>query len=146
MTRVLLALCLLGALSPPALAETEAIFTLAIGYPHAPDKASLRYPAWDAARLVETLTGIHDPQGRWTQRAVLLADFRSAADRDIFGHLTLRPPTRAALIRAVEDLNRGMDTARALGQRATLYVYYELPPFKRPGGDGLGFDEPEPVG
>lgn len=108
-------------LSPSA---GDAVFALALGYPHAPGRSSLRYPAWDAARLLETLTSLHDPSGRWPGRYLLLADFRSTADRDVFGHLPLRPPTRPGLVRAVEDLNREMDAARADGRRPVLFVFY----------------------
>lgn len=104
--------------------EDDVVLAVAIGYPHAPDKASLRYPGWDAARLVETLGGVYDPDGRHRNRFMLLADFRSTADRDVFGHLAARPPTRKSLLRAVEDLNREIDATRSAGKRTHLFVFY----------------------
>lgn len=126
LTSTLMAVFLAG----PTWAETavtgpgDAVFVLSVGYPHAPKKDSLRYPAWDAARFVETVAGVYDPDGTQSQRYALLADFRSAADRDLFAHHAVRPPTRAALERAVEDLNRRMDAVRSTGQRPVLLFFY----------------------
>jgi hypothetical protein len=108
----------------PFISPDAEIFVLSVGYPHAPGKDSLRYPAFDAARFVETVAGVYDPVGRHPSRYLLLADFRAAADRDLFGHLAARPPTRSSLVRAVEDLNREMDASRAMGRKPVLMVFY----------------------
>ncbi len=113
-----------SAADSPALRQSDEVFVLSLGYPHAPDKESLRYPAWDAARFVETVAGVHDPDGRARSRYALLADFRNTSDRDLFAHHALRPPTRRALERAVEDLNRQMDALRPSGKRPVLLVFY----------------------
>ncbi len=102
----------------------DAVFVLSVGYPHAPKKDSLRYPAWDAARFVEAVAGVYDPNSVHASRYALLADFRSAADRDLFAHHGVRPPTRSAMARAVEDLNRQMDAARSTGARPVLLFFY----------------------
>ncbi len=127
MTRLVTALLLLTVC---ARAETDlpsasdAVFVLSVGYPHAPRKESLRYPAWDAARFVEAVAGVYDPDGTHQARYALLADFRSTADRDLFAHHAVRPPTRASLVRAVEDLNRRMDAVRTTGARPVLLFFY----------------------